>query len=259
MIMGTGSELQRFLQEQIEIYGDELALELTVLEASRKAPAYPAAPVLPVQAVREIAPLELAKTQRAPLDLQAATLAELHERIGGCLNCAIGHQRKHLVFGTGNPAADIVLVGEAPGRDEDLSGLPFVGRAGKLLDKMLAAVGLDRDKVYIANVVPWRPPGNRKPTANETEIMRPFLERQIELCAPAMLMTLGGAATSQLLKTGQGILSLRGRWTSCRIGGRDIPLMPTIHPAALLRNSAQKRLVWRDFRELARRLAEAGG
>ena len=173
--------------------------------------------------------------------------------------CALRFTAKQLVFADGNPQGRLMLVGEAPGRDEDLSGLPFVGRAGKLLDKMLAAVGLDRDKVYIANVVPWRPPGNRKPTANETEIMRPFLERQIELCAPAMLMTLGGAATSQLLKTGQGILSLRGRWTSCRIGGRDIPLMPTIHPAALLRNSAQKRLVWRDFRDLARRLAEAGG
>ncbi|MEZ5841186.1 MAG: uracil-DNA glycosylase [Hyphomicrobiales bacterium] len=188
----------------------------------------------------------------------AATLDELRATMAAFEGCALRFTAKQLVFADGNPEARLMLVGEAPGRDEDLTGLPFVGRAGKLLDRILGAAGLDRTKVYIANVVPWRPPGNRKPTANETEIMRPFLERQIELCGPDMLVALGGAATSQLLKTGQGILSLRGKWASYPSAGREIPLLPTIHPAALLRNSAQKRLVWRDFREVARRLGAAG-
>ncbi|HOT98260.1 MAG TPA: uracil-DNA glycosylase [bacterium] len=248
MIMGTGSELQRFLQEQIEIYGDELALELTVLEASRKAPAYPAAPVLPVQAVREIAPLELAKTQRAPLDLQAATLAELHERIGGCLNCAIGHQRKHLVFGTGNPAADIVLVGEAPGYNEDQQGEPFVGEAGQLLNKILAAIRLERSEVYICNLLKCRPTNNRDPLPDEVQNCLPYLEKQLELIQPAFILCLGRFAAQTLLQSTAPLSQLRSQVHAWH----GVKLLVTYHPAALLRYPKFKAETWRDVQMLRR-------
>jgi DNA polymerase len=140
-----------------------------------------------------------------------------------------------------------MLVGEAPGRDEDIQGLPFVGRSGQLLDRMLAAIGLTRNDVYIANVVPWRPPGNRTPTPQETAACRPFVERQIELADPDFLILLGGAAAKELLDSPEGILKLRGRWREYDTGRRTIRAMATLHPAYLLRQPLQKRLAWRDF------------
>jgi DNA polymerase len=140
-----------------------------------------------------------------------------------------------------------MLVGEAPGRDEDIEGLPFVGRSGQLLNRMLAAIGLDRTSVYIANVVPWRPPGNRTPTPQETSICRPFIERQIELADPDFLICLGGAAAKELMGTAEGILRLRGQWRDYDTGTRTIRAMATLHPAYLLRQPLQKRLVWRDL------------
>jgi DNA polymerase len=148
-----------------------------------------------------------------------------------------------------------MLVGEAPGADEDRIGKPFMGRSGQLLDRMLAAIGLDRSDVYIANVVPWRPPGNRTPTPQEIAICRPFIARQIELASPEILVCLGGPAMQNLLLVKDGILKSRGRWFTYRTeDGRDIRTLATLHPAYLLRQPLQKRLGWRDFALLRRAL-----
>ncbi|HWJ74110.1 MAG TPA: uracil-DNA glycosylase [Kaistia sp.] len=197
--------------------------------------------------------------QRAPetpdADIEAAriaassaqTLDELRETLGRFEGCSLRLTARSLVFADGNPAARVMLVGEAPGREEDLQGVPFVGRSGQLLDRMLAAIGLDRDAVYIANVVPWRPPGNRTPTPEETAICRPFVRRQIALVDPDFLICLGGAAAKELLDTREGILRLRGQWLGFDTGARTIRAMATLHPAYLLRQPLQKRLVWRDL------------
>lgn len=185
----------------------------------------------------------------------AATLAELRDRLAAFEGCNLRHTAKNLVFADGNPDADLMLVGEAPGRDEDIEGLPFVGRSGQLLDRILAAIGVDRTSAYIANVIPWRPPGNRTPTPQETEICRPFIERQIELARPKLIVTLGGPSAKVLLKTTEGILRLRGNWrTHVTPGGVEIPTMPTLHPAYLLRTPAHKKLAWRDFLEVKMKL-----
>ena len=148
-----------------------------------------------------------------------------------------------------------MLVGEAPGRDEDIQGLPFVGRSGQLLNRMLAAIGLDRNSVYIANVVPWRPPGNRTPTPQETAICRPFTMRQIELCDPDFLVCMGAPAAAELMGNTQGILKFRGQWREFDTGTRKIRAMATLHPAYLLRQPLQKRLAWRDLVQLKEALA----
>lgn len=178
---------------------------------------------------------------------KAESLDQLREALAGFEGCNLKLTATQLVFADGNPGANIMLVGEAPGREEDIQGLPFVGRSGKLLDRMLAAIGLDRSSVYIANVVPWRPPGNRTPTPQETAICRPFIDRQIELVAPDFLICLGGAAAKELMATSEGILRLRGRWREFHSGERKIHAMATLHPAYLLRQPLQKRLAWRDL------------
>ena len=152
----------------------------------------------------------------------AATLDELRQSMADFDGCNLKFTAKNLVFADGNPEADLMLVGEAPGRDEDIEGLPFVGRSGQLLDRILAAIGLDRRSAYIANVIPWRPPGNRTPTPQETEICRPFIERQIELAKPKVLVTLGGPSAKVLLNTTEGVLRLRGNWRvhAHRVGQR---------------------------------------
>ena len=179
---------------------------------------------------------------RSAPDLQA--LRDMLDRFEGC---GLRATASRLVFADGNPAARVMLVGEAPGRDEDIEGLPFVGRSGKLLDLMLAAIGLDRTSVYIANVVPWRPPGNRTPTPQETAICLPFILRQIELADPDILVCMGNPSTQTLLGTRDGITKTRGRWFSFHTGTREIRAMPTYHPAFLLRSPLQKRYAWRDF------------
>lgn len=185
----------------------------------------------------------------------ARTLDELRQRMAEFDGCNLKFTAKNMVFADGNPDASIMLVGEAPGRDEDIEGLPFVGRSGRLLDRMLAAIGLDRTSAYIANVIPWRPPGNRTPTPHETEICRPFIERQIELVNPKVLVNLGGPSAKTLLNTTEGILRLRGNWRVHTTGaGTAIPAMPTLHPAYLLRTPAHKKLAWRDFLEVKAKL-----
>jgi len=208
----------------------------------------PAAPAVPDEAQAARA-RELAR--------QAKSLDELREIMAGFDGCNLKFTAKNLVFADGNPGAPLMLVGEAPGRDEDLEGLPFVGRSGQLLDRILAAIGRDRTSVYIANTIPWRPPGNRDPSPMETEICRPFIERQIELAAPKVMITLGNPSTKLLLGTSAGITRLRGSWqTHSTRSGTAIPTMPTLHPAYLLRNPAHKKLAWRDFLEVKAKLRE---
>jgi DNA polymerase len=184
----------------------------------------------------------------------AKSLDELKSILAGFGGCNLRQTARSLVFADGNPQGRIMLIGEAPGREEDETGLPFVGRSGQLLDRMLAAIGLDRTSVYIANVVPWRPPGNRTPTPQETEICKPFIVRQVELANPEFIVFLGGAAAAALAGTTEGILKLRGRWLDYPLGETKIPALATLHPAYLLRQPLQKRLAWRDFRDLKRKL-----
>jgi DNA polymerase len=189
----------------------------------------------------------------------ATTLDNLRARLAAFDGCPLKVTARQLVFADGNPHAPMMLVGEAPGRDEDASGLPFVGRAGQLLDRMLAAIGLDRTGVYIANVIPWRPPGNRTPSDFETEVLKPFIRRQIELAAPEILVMLGGQSLKVLTGSTQGIIRSRGQWMSYRAGERDIPALPTLHPAFLLRQPIKKRDAWADFLKLKAKLAAVAG
>jgi DNA polymerase len=189
----------------------------------------------------------------------ARTLDELQQSMARFDGCNLKFTAKSLVFADGNPDGRLMLVGEAPGRDEDIEGKPFVGRSGQLLDRILAAIGIDRSAAYIANVIPWRPPGNRTPTPQETEICRPFIERQIELANPEVLVTLGGPSAKVLLNTTEGVLKLRGNWRIHRTrAGKEIPVMSTLHPAYLLRNPAHKKLAWRDFLAVKDRLRALG-
>jgi DNA polymerase len=203
----------------------------------------PAAPEAAIMAARESAS-------------SAKDLDELRALLAGFAGCTLAATATQLVFADGNPQARIMFVGEAPGRDEDIAGLPFVGRSGKLLDLMLAAIGLDRTQVYIANVVPWRPPGNRTPTPQETAICLPFIRRQIELANPDILVCLGQPATQTLLETREGITKTRGRWFQYDTGSREIRALATYHPAFLLRSPLQKRFAWRDFLALKKALAQ---
>jgi DNA polymerase len=183
------------------------------------------------------------------------TLEELRAALARFEGCALRATATQLVFADGNPQARVMLVGEAPGREEDIEGLPFVGRSGKLLDRMLAAIGLDRTSVYIANIIPWRPPGNRTPTPQETQICLPFIQRQIELVDPDILVCLGGPSAQTLLGITEGITKARGRWFAYRTAKREIRALPTFHPAFLLRSPLQKRLAWRDFLAIKKALA----
>ena len=185
----------------------------------------------------------------------AKTLEELRALLADFEGCALRATATQLVFADGNPQSRVMFVGEAPGYDEDVSGRPFVGRSGKLLDLMMGAIGLDRTKVYIANVVPWRPPGNRTPTPQETAICLPFIRRQIELANPDFLVCLGGPAMQTLLGIKDGITRSRGRWFPFDTGTREIKALATFHPAFLLRSPLQKRFAWRDFLALKKALA----
>jgi DNA polymerase len=187
----------------------------------------------------------------------AASLEELRAILQSFEGCSLKLTATQLVFSDGNPQGRVMFVGEAPGRDEDLAGLPFVGRSGKLLDRMMAAIGLDRNSAYIANIVPWRPPGNRTPTPQEVAICMPFLLRQIELADPDIVVCLGKPSTAALLGIDEGIRKLRGRWFPYHTGSREIRAMPTFHPAYLLRSPLEKRFAWRDFLAIKAALAGA--
>jgi uracil-DNA glycosylase family 4 len=203
-------------------------------ERAEPRPAAPPAPEVAVMAAREAA-------------RSATSLEALRALLAGFEGCALRTTAKQLVFADGNPQARLMFVGEAPGRDEDLEGKPFVGRSGQLLDRMLSAIGLDRTHCYIANIIPWRPPGNRTPTPQEAAICLPFIRRQIELANPDILVCLGGPSMQTLLGVKEGIKRTRGRWIPYDTGTREIRALATFHPAYLLRSPLEKRFAWRDF------------
>jgi uracil-DNA glycosylase family 4 len=186
----------------------------------------------------------------------AGSLNELREVLADFKGCNLHLSAKNMVFADGNPEADIMLIGEAPGRDEDIHGLPFVGRSGRLLDSMLAAIKLDRENTYLTNIIPWRPPGNRTPTVQEIEICRPFVERHIELVNPKMIILLGGATAKILLNSTQGIVKLRGRWKTYEMADRQIDAITMFHPANLLDHPAQKKMAWQDLLKIKQKLLE---
>ena len=188
----------------------------------------------------------------------AQTLPELLAILKRFEGCGLKATAKNLCFFRGMERSRLMLIGEAPGRDEDLSGVPFVGPAGQLLDRMLAAIGLTERDVHITNSVYWRPPGNRTPSPQETQACRPFLDRQIELVAPEIIVLLGGAAANTVLGVQGGIMRLRGTWKEIEAGGRKIKALPTLHPAFLLRAPANKRQAWRDMLAIAEALERAG-
>jgi len=220
--------------------------------AAARAAAVPIAPAAPRPAQAAV-PDEAQAALARQLAAGAATLEELREAMASFDGCNLKFTAKNLVFSDGNPEAALMLVGEAPGRDEDIEGRPFVGRSGRLLDRMLAAIGLDRSSVYIANVVPWRPPGNRTPTPQETAMCLPFIRRQIELVGPDYLVCLGAASTQTLLGVKDGILRARGRMYEYELGPgepRNIRAFAMLHPAYLLRQPLHKKQAWADLRAL---------
>lgn len=194
----------------------------------------------------------------AALAAQAQDLDGLREALLRFDDCPLKWTASNLVFGDGARDAAVMFIGEAPGADEDRQGLPFVGVSGRLLDRMMASIGLDRGSAYITNILPWRPPGNRKPTPAETTMCLPFMHRHIALLQPAVLVFLGGTAAATLLNRREGITKLRGRWLDYEHGGISIPAMPTYHPAFLLRSSALKRDAWSDFLTVKVKLQELG-
>jgi uracil-DNA glycosylase len=213
------------------------------MTALPQSPADTAAPADTVMAARELA-------------RNAASLEELRGLLDAFEGCGLRKTAKQLVFAAGNPQARVMFVGEAPGREEDLEGVAFVGRSGQLLDRMLTPIGLDRTTAYIANVIPWRPPGNRTPTPQETEVCLPFTLRQIELANPDILVCLGGPSAQTLLGIKEGIRRSRGRWHAFHTGSREIRAIATFHPAYLLRNPIEKRFVWRDLLAIKKALGE---
>ena len=262
MMTGERNEALAALRWLIEQGADE-AIEPAPIDRTRAKPAPPkAAPKRPEPAQREPAqweppPTPLASTEETlgtarHLALEAESLEALKAALGRFDGCPLKQTATNLVFADGNPEATIMLIGEGPGAEEDRRGLPFVGASGQLLDRMLSHIGLDRTSVYITNILFWRPPGNRTPTAGEIAACLPFVERHIELVAPDYLVLLGGTPAKTLLARSEGILRLRGRWRPYQHPGlaRPIPALPTLHPAYLLRQPAQKRLAWRDLLSL---------
>jgi DNA polymerase len=195
---------------------------------------------------------ELPNPARAPITIEpwgnAPTLESLSAQISDCVKCTLGYTRTHFVFGVGNPHATLMFIGEAPGADEDAQGEPFVGRAGQLLNQILAAINFRREEVYICNILKCRPPGNRRPQANEVEQCLPYLRKQIALVQPKLIVCLGLVAVEELLHTKESLATLRGRMLEYE----GIPLKVTYHPAALLRNPNWKRPAWEDVKAIRR-------
>jgi uracil-DNA glycosylase len=251
------AEMLDALAWQVELGADEAIGEAPVdrFDLAEPPPAR-ARPRGPAPSAVAPTPVPQEATGTAALAAACTDLASLRAAMAGFEGCALRLGARNLVFADGNPAARLMVIGEAPGRDEDIAGLPFVGRSGQLLDRMLAAIGLSRraddpaSAVYITNTLPWRPPQNREPAADEVAMLLPFLHRHIELKAPEVLLLVGAASVRTLMQTGEGITRTRGRWMDCR----GIPTIATFHPAALLRDGLKKREVWSDLLSLKVRL-----
>ncbi len=225
--------------------------------ASAVKPVAPPPTALRVEApVRPQTPLapRAAETDARRIASAATDLESLGAALKAFDGCTLKATATNLCFYRGAKKSRLMLIGEAPGRDEDIEGKPFVGRAGQLLDKMLAAIGLTEADVHITNIVYWRPPGNRTPTPQEALACRPFLERQMELVAPEIVLAVGGAAAKEVLGVADGIMRLRGKWREIEIGGSIVSAMATLHPAYLLRTPAAKQMAWQDLLALKARL-----
>ncbi len=194
------------------------------------------------------------KWPESPAPAPPPTLGEVREELGECTRCKLHRHRTQIVFGVGNPKARLVFVGEAPGADEDAQGEPFVGRAGQLLTKIIHAMGMQREDVYICNIIKCRPPNNRTPESDEILACQPFLLKQLQAIGPQFICALGGPATQTLLQTKEPISRLRGKFYDFH----GIPLLPTYHPAFLLRNPHEKKTVWEDMKLLLREMEPAG-
>ncbi|XDZ65641.1 uracil-DNA glycosylase [Alphaproteobacteria bacterium LSUCC0684] len=262
------AEMLEMLRLQVEAGADECILDQPSIpaaagdEAREAASPMASAPsgAAPAPCTPSVASPSSPGLPLAPEGFETAeTLDALRDACAAFEGCDLKKTATNMVFADGNPEAKVMLIGEAPGADEDRQGKPFVGVSGQLLDRMLASIGLDRSQVYITNILLWRPPGNRTPTTEEIALFLPIIRRHIQLVAPQVLVTLGGSASKALLGTSTGILKLRGRWHGFDDGaGREIPLLPTLHPAYLLRTPGQKALSWHDLRLLRRQLAEDG-
>lgn len=267
--MTTNNALLEALRWQVEAGADE-AIEAQPVDRYRE-PAEPPRPAAvppppkaaprtsPMPALEGAIPTTAATLSARGLAGAARTVTELAEALAAFDGCPLKQTATNLVFADGNPTARVMVIGEAPGADEDRAGKPFVGVSGQLLDQMLAWIGLNRSNAYISNVLFWRPPGNRQPTPAEISACLPFVERHIELVSPEVLLLVGGASAKTLLARNDGITKLRGRWFQFETTGmsRPIPALPTYHPAYLLRQPAQKREAWRDLLSLQQRLSEA--
>jgi uracil-DNA glycosylase len=220
-------QLVRYLSQQKEVYGNVLyATAATVVQQEMTQPT--------------------SYNHASSVWDDAVTLSELNERICTCLNCPLGTTRTNFVFGSGNPNADVMVIGEAPGADEDKQGLPFVGRAGQLLTKILESINIQRDDVYICNILKCRPPNNRKPLVSETDECEPYLHKQIDLVKPRFILALGLTSANTLLKNKESMSALRGKIHDYH----GIPTLVTYHPAALLRNPEWKKSTWDDMKFL---------
>lgn len=237
------------------------ALAEPAKEMPRIVPAAVSAAVRPAEnsarpATTELAQATINACQSArELCQKAETLEELKKMVEEFDGCALKLTANKTVFGYGSGTARLLLIGEAPGADEDRSGIPFVGRSGQLLEKMLKAIGFDRNECFITNVLPWRPPGNRTPTEGEIAVCLPFLKRQIDLVSPEAIMILGGSAANALLDNGEPISRMRGKWLEYKKSdGGKVPVLASFHPAYLLRNSGQKAKAWVDMLRMEQKL-----
>jgi uracil-DNA glycosylase len=261
------------LRWYVEMGADEAIGEAPV-DRTRPTPAAAEPPARPVIAAptaapraRTVLPPPVRPGASIPAEASAVALAEsattldaLAQAIASFEGCALRQTATNTVFADGNPAARLMLIGEAPGAEEDRLGKPFVGRSGQLLDRMLAAIGIDRTSAYITNVLYWRPPGNRKPTPAEIAACLPFVQRHIALVRPAVLVLCGGTAASTLLATSDGITKLRGRWFELTVAGLEhkVKTIATYHPSYLLRSPERKREAWRDLLTIQEELGNLG-
>lgn len=249
-----------------EVQIDETAVASAAVEAPRRPPVERRETSPPSHGARDPAPAPRVVPSRTPMPaatpvgdrLTVLNDLDQHE-VKGCTRCGLHAGRNQTVFGEGNPAAELMIIGEGPGADEDRTGRPFVGRAGQLLDKQIQAMGYKREDVYIANVVKCRPPGNRAPTPHEAEVCGDYLHRQIMTIQPKVILTVGGPAAKLLLSTESGITRIRGNWHAYERLDPPIPVMPTFHPAYLLRayTPENRRKVWNDLQAVMQRLGRA--